>query len=243
MKPTANNSRHISAARLRFLFWMILVGLLSVRALAAQDNPHPRQKRDDRKLTSTENDSTRKHIDGKSYWFDLGLGWGGQGNGFDIGFTYEVAPARIMSLRYSGVRTSARFYDYAFLFPVANYPDGEDAGAVELTYGFLKKGKAGLMNFSAGLSVVRIHSGISHGPSGGYDIILFSSDLPADYRLEEIASIGLVLRAQIIPSFRWGGLGLSPSVNINPDYTFAALTIQLALGKMRAKQPRRLLKG
>ena len=26
----------------------------------------------------------------KSYWFDPGLGWGGQGTAFELGFSYEV---------------------------------------------------------------------------------------------------------------------------------------------------------
>jgi hypothetical protein len=38
----------------------------------------------------------------KSFWFDLGLGWGGQGTAYDLGFSYEVAPNRLMSLHYSG---------------------------------------------------------------------------------------------------------------------------------------------
>jgi hypothetical protein len=97
------------------------------------------------------------------------------------------------------------------------------------------KGKGGMINFSAGLSLVKIKSGTSKGPATGYDIIILSSNLPDDYRLDESSTIGLVLRAQFTPSLRWGGIGISPSVNINPEYTFASMTIQLALGKMREK--------
>jgi hypothetical protein len=171
----------------------------------------------------------------KSYWFDIGLGWGGQGSAFDIGLSFEVRPKRIISLRYSSVVTNQRCYDYLLFVPIADYPLGEDADAYELSYGMLKKGKAGIMTFSAGLSYLKIQSGTGDGPPVGFDYILGGSSRPVDYKLAKYNTVGLALRAQFIPSLRWGGLGVSPYLNINPRYTFGSITFQLAIGRIRPK--------
>jgi hypothetical protein len=178
---------------------------------------------------------TIKHVAKKSYWFDVGLGWGGQGSAFNLGLSYEIVPKRIISLHYSGVVTNHRCYDYVFFFPIADYPLGEDADAYEITYGVLKKGKAGIMNFSAGLSYVKIQSGGGDGPPIGFDFILTGSSRPVDYKLAKYNTVGLALRAQFIPSIRWGGFGISPYVNINRRYTFASISFQLALGRIKPK--------
>jgi hypothetical protein len=171
----------------------------------------------------------------KSYWLDLGVGWGGQGNTFDIGLSYEVKPRRIISFHYTSVVTDRRCYDYFFFIPVADYPLGEDADAYDISYGVLKKGKAGIMTFSAGLSYVKIESGTGNGPPIGFDYLFSGSSRPVDYELQKYSTVGLALRAQFIPSLRWGGLGISPYLNLNPKYTFGSLTIQLAPGRLRPK--------
>jgi hypothetical protein len=179
-------------------------------------------------------DTTRKHLTKKTYWLDLGLGWGGQGSAIDIGLTYEMVPQRTISVRYSGVVTNHRYYDYLFVIPVANYPGGEDADAYEISYGILGKGKVGIMNLSAGLSLVKIKSGTGDGPPIGFNVF-GGSDRPVDYELTKSNTVGLALRAQFVPSLRWAGLGISPYININPKYTFASMTFQLALGRIKPK--------
>lgn len=99
----------------------------------------------------------------------------------------------------------------------------------------LIKGNEGIVSFSVGLSLVKVQSGTSERYSGGYDLIMLSSDVPDDYQFDESSTVGLVMRAQFMPSLRWGGIGISPYININPKYTFASVTIQVALGKMREK--------
>jgi hypothetical protein len=179
-------------------------------------------------------DSTRKQSPKKSYWLDIGLGWYGQGNAFDIGVSYEVAPKRIISFHYSTVVTSHRYYDYLLFIPVANYPSGEDADTYDISYGSVKKGKAGIVTFSAGASLIKIKSGTGDGPEIGFDWI-GGSTRPVDYKLEKNNTVGLALRAQFIPSIRWAGIGISPYININPKYTFGSLTFQLALGRVKPK--------
>ena len=243
MKTAANNSRYLKASKLHFACLIILISLLFFRTVTAQDTTRHLGDGSRRvnnrsvpsKLVATQTDSTGKHEYSKSYWFDLGRGWGGQGRAFDMGFSYEVAPQRVMSIRYSNVRTLERFREYFLFFPTANYPSGKDAAALEITYGVFTKGQGGMINFSAGLSLVKIKNGTSQGPPTNYDIIIASSNLPDDYRLEKSTTVGLVMRAQFTPSLHWGGIGISPSVNINPEYTFASMTIHVALGKMREK--------
>jgi hypothetical protein len=182
-----------------------------------------------------QSDSSKTARTRKSYWVDAGLGWGGQGSAFDIGFSFEITPKRILSLRYSSVFTSSRYYDYSFMIRTADYPAGNDGHAYEVSYGSLRKGRAGIITFSGGLSFVQIEHGSGSGPPIGFDVLLFGSDRPVDYKLEKKNTVGLALRAQFIPSLRWGGLGISPYVQLNPAYTFASLTIQLAMGRLRPR--------
>lgn len=242
MKTTENNSHYIRMSPSLFVFWIILISVLYLKTLHAQDiNVYSKNLDDPNAPTpsvSAQTDTTRKLVTKRSYWCDLGSGWGGQGTAFNIGFSYEITPKRIMSIHYSGVITRHRYYDYFLFFPTTSYPSGEDAEAFEITYGFLKKGKAGIMNFSAGLSSVKIQSGTGKAPpirQNGLVALFFGSNLPADYELRESTTIGLALRAQFIPSLRWAGLGISPYVNINPDYTFASISFQLLLGRIRPK--------
>lgn len=243
MKTTADNSRCLRARKFHFLCLTLLIVLLFCRSVTAQQTSNLFEEGSNvivkgsilSEQVVAQNDSTAKRADSNSYWVDLGLGWGGQGHALDIGFSYEVVPQRILSLRYTGVRTSKRFYDYLFYIPIASYPLGKDASAVEITYGMLIKGNEGIVSFSVGLSLVKVQSGTSERYSGGYDLILLSSDVPDDYQFDESSTVGLVVRAQFMPSLRWGGIGISPCININPKYTFAGVTIQLAFGKMREK--------
>jgi hypothetical protein len=186
-------------------------------------------------LLPAQPDTTGKPVTKKSYWLDVGLGWGGQGTALDIGLSYEFIPRRMISVRYSGVMTNDRYYDYLFLIPLASYPAGEDADAYEITYGVLTKGKAGMMNFSAGLSYVKVQSGSGNAPPIGFDLIFTGSTVPGDYELTTSRTVGLALRAQFIPSLRWAGLGISPYLNINPEYAFGSITFQLALGRIRPR--------
>jgi hypothetical protein len=180
-------------------------------------------------------DAVVKLVPKKSYWFDIGLGWGGQGSAFDIGLSLEVKPKRIISFHYSSVVTNQRCYDYFLFIPVADYPLGEDADSYEISYGVLRKGKAGIMTVTAGLSYLKIQSGTGDGPPIGFDYVFTGSSRPIDYRLAKHNTFGLSLRGQFIPSLRWGGFGISPYLNINPKYTFGSITFQLALGRMRPK--------
>lgn len=149
MKTTANKSRCLRAGKFHFLCLILLIGLLFCRSVTAQQTLSPIEEgssvidkgTEPSKQVVVQNDSTAKRADSNSYWVDLGLGWGGQGHAFDIGFSYEVVPQRILSLRYTTVRATERFYDYLFYIPIASYPLGKDAGAVEITYGMLMKGE------------------------------------------------------------------------------------------------------
>jgi hypothetical protein len=183
----------------------------------------------------SQDDSSQKTHYKKSYWFDVGFGWGGQGSALNFGLSLQVAPKRLISVHYSQVYTRHRCHDYAVGVEIADYPLGEDAGAWELAYGFFKKGKYSIVTASAGLSLIRIESGTPTGPV--LDPSLFGSSCPADYYIEEKRAVGIALRAQFIPSLRWGGLGLSPYLQLNGKYTFASLTVQLALGRLRPGEP------
>lgn len=170
----------------------------------------------------------------KSFWFDLGLGWGGQGTAFDLGFSYEVTPNRLMSLHYSGVATNDHCEEAVFLFPIQN-PMGKSAETVDLSYGFLRKGKVSLFTMSAGLSYVNVETAGGSGPTGSGVFIIYYTTCPANYTAEHEGTVGLALRAQYIPSWRWGGLGISPYLNLNPKYTFGSVTVNLAFGRMRPR--------
>jgi hypothetical protein len=170
----------------------------------------------------------------KSYWFDLGLGWGGQGNAFDLGFSYEVTPNRLMSFHYSGVATNDCCEEVAFFIPIEN-PIGKSAETVEVSYGILRKGKISLFTISAGLSYVNVETAGGSGPVASGVPVLYYTTCPANYSAENEGTMGLALRAQYIPSWRWGGLGVSPYLNLNPKYTFGSVTINLAFGRMRPR--------
>jgi hypothetical protein len=170
----------------------------------------------------------------KSFWGDIGGGWGGEGDGMSLGFSYEHKKNRFLSLRYSDVFTDCRCVDYIFGIPVSNQPLGRDAVSVEFNYGFLKKKPWGMANFSFGLAYAKITEGTGNqdpGPVG-----LFDSDCPADYQVEDSNTVGLVLRGEIMPSLRWGGLGFAPSLHINPQYTYAMFTISMAFGRLRPRK-------
>jgi hypothetical protein len=184
---------------------------------------------------SAQQDSTVKLRYKKSYWVDIGQGWGGKGSAFNIGISYEIKSRRFISLRYANVITNNRCTDYFLFIPVQSNPLGNDGHSYELSYGTLKKGKAGVINFSAGISFVQIQTGKGSGPTTGFPIIIAGSTCPSDYTLKEKNTIGLTMRGQFIPCVRWGGVGISPYLNINPRYTFASLTFQLALGRLKPK--------
>jgi hypothetical protein len=179
-------------------------------------------------------DTTVNYSHKKSYWCDIGIGWGGQGNSFNVGLSLEITPQRILSIHSSSVLTKSRCHDYLFMIPIADYPLGNDAQSYEITYGLLKKGKAGIMTFSAGLCYVKIEKGTGSGALVGYDLF-GGSTRPVNYHLSTERTVGLALRAQILPSLRSVGLGISPYVIISPEYTFASLTFQLAVGRLKPK--------
>ena len=170
----------------------------------------------------------------KRYWFDLGLGWGGQGSAFNLGFSYELIQNRLISLRYSGVATNDHCDETVIFIPIES-PMGKSADAVELSYGLLRKGRVGLFTFSAGLSYVHLETADGSGPAAPGIPIIYSTSCPANYMVENESTVGLALRAQVLPSWRWGGLGVSPYLNLNPKYTFGAVTINLVLGRMKPR--------
>ena len=170
----------------------------------------------------------------KSFWFDLGLGWGGQGTAYDLGFSYEVAPNRLMSLHYSGVATNKHCDEIAFFIPIES-PMGKSAESVELSYGILRKGKVSLFTISAGLSYVNVETAGGSGPTASSVPLFYYTNCPANYSVEHEGTVGLALRAQYIPSWLWGGLGISPYLNLNPKYTFGSVTVNLAFGRMRPR--------
>ena len=174
----------------------------------------------------------------KSFWFDMGLGWGGQGTAFDLGFSYEVSPNRLMSFHYSGVATNNHCDEGALLIPIiipVENPMGKTAKTLELSYGILRKGKVSLFTMSAGLSYVHLENGEGSGPAAPVVSLFYYTTCPANYTLENQNTMGLALRAQYIPSWLWGGVGISPYLNLNPKYTFGSVTINLAFGRMRPR--------
>jgi len=170
----------------------------------------------------------------KSFWFDMGLGWGGQGTAYDLGFSYEVAPNRLMSLHYSGVATNKHCDEIAIIIPIES-PMGKSAESVELSYGLLRKGRVSLFTISGGLSYVNVETAGGSGPSASSVPLFYYTNCPANYSVEHQGTMGLALRAQYIPSWLWGGLGISPYLNLNPKYTFGSVTINLAFGRMRPR--------
>lgn len=170
----------------------------------------------------------------KSYWFDLGPGWGGQGAAFTIGFSYEIKANRFLSLRYSPVWTNDHCDEIALLIPFEN-PLGKSAEPVEISYGIIRKGKVSLQTLSAGLSYVKIETAEGSGPSTQNIPLLYYTNCPDNYATKNESTIGLVLRAQFIPSVRWGGIGISPYLNISPKYTFGSFTFNVALGRIRPR--------
>jgi hypothetical protein len=170
----------------------------------------------------------------KSYWLDFGFGWGGQGGAFDLGLSYEVTPNRLISLRYSTVFTNEHCDEVVVFFPIES-PLGKSAETIDLSYGILRKGKTSFLTLSAGLSYVNIETAGGSMPAGASVPGVYLSNCPADYAAESKSTVGLALRAQFIPSWRWGGVGISPYLNVNPEYTFGSITISLALGRMRPR--------
>ena len=170
----------------------------------------------------------------KSFWFDMGLGWGGQGTAYDLGISYEVTPNRLISLHYTGVATNKHCDEIAIFIPIES-PMGKSAESVELSYGFLRKGKVSLYTFSAGLSYVNVETAGGSGPTASNVGLFYYTNCPANYSVETKGTVGLALRGQYIPAWLWGGLGISPYLNLNSKYTFSSVTVNLAFGRMRPR--------
>jgi hypothetical protein len=169
----------------------------------------------------------------KSYWFDIGGGWGGEGGGLSLGLSFEHKKNRFLTLRYSDMYTDCRCQEYVLFFPVSDLPLGRDVESVEFDYGLLKKKPWGMLNFSFGLAYMKITEGTGQeDPSPGF---LVGSTCPTDYKVEDNTTVGLVLRAEIMPSLRWGGLGFAPSLHISPQYTYAMFTISMSFGRLRPR--------
>lgn len=169
----------------------------------------------------------------KSLWMDIGGGWGGEGGGISLGLSYEYKKNRFLSLRYSDMLTNCRCEEYFLGINVSDQPLGRDVESVGLNYGFLKKKPWGMVNFSFGLAYMKISEGMGYqdpAPGG-----LFASDCPTDYKLETHSTAGVILRGEIMPSLRWGGLGLAPSLHISGKYTYAMFSISMAFGRLRPK--------
>jgi hypothetical protein len=185
-------------------------------------------------FTQTMDNAQQKTRYKKSYWFDLGAGWGGQGGAFNMGISYEIVRGKFLSLRYSNVLTNHRCEEYLLFIPVGDHPIGHDADSYELFFGILKKKKYGLMNFSAGLSVVKVGTGTGDGTAQGTTVI-YTSNCPVNYTFNLENTIGISLRAQFLPSIKWVGFGVSPYINVTPKYTYASITFNLALGRLKPK--------
>jgi hypothetical protein len=166
---------------------------------------------------------------------DIGVGWAGQGEGFDIGVSVQVSPKTFISARYSMEFTNDRCYEYILFFPLEEHPLGYDADSYEFSYGGISKHKAGIMTLSAGISIVKIHRGSGEGDPAPAS--LAGSTCPENYKMITETTVGILLRGQLIPSFRWIGLGLSPYLNINTKQTFGGITFQLGLGRIRPREP------
>jgi hypothetical protein len=170
-----------------------------------------------------------------SFWFDLGVGWGGQGTALNLGASLQVKPKSFVTLRYADVSTNEYCNEIALFIPISN-PLGRTAESLEFSYGALKKGRHHIMTMSVGLAYVNIKdAGGDEDPVGGSGGIFYYSYCPADYHVESTKTMGLVLQGQFIPCARWGGIGINPYININPEYVFAALTINMAFGRLRQK--------
>ncbi len=170
----------------------------------------------------------------KSYWFDLGLGWGGQGGAANIGFSYEMIPGRFISIHYSGVWTNDHCHEAVLFFPIEN-PLGKSADSFEISYGIIKKRKVSMLTLSAGLSYINAETGEGSGVSTQGIPILYYTNCPDNYNVKNESTVGLALRVQFIPAIRWAGIGISPYLNINPKYAFGSVTINVALGRVKPR--------
>lgn len=169
----------------------------------------------------------------KSFWLDIGAGWGGDGGGMSLGLSYEHKSNRFVSLRYSDMYSNCRCTEYVLFFPVSDNPLGHDASSFEFSYGFLNKRPWGMLNFSFGVAYMKISEGTGQeDPSAGF---LVGSTCPSDYELETYSTPGLVLRGEILPSLKWGGIGLAPSLHVGARYTYVMVTINVAFGRLRAR--------
>jgi hypothetical protein len=171
----------------------------------------------------------------KSWWGDLGFGWGGQGNAFNFSMSYEVARRRMITLRYAETVTKRHCDEIAIIFPLSN-PLGKSARSYEIAYGFLHKNNYRIMNFTFGISSLTIEEAGGTEPPPQSIPGLFYSNCPADYKTTEKTTVGLSVMGQFMPSLRWGGLGVAPYLNINPENVFASLTVNFAFGRIRPRE-------
>jgi hypothetical protein len=170
----------------------------------------------------------------KSFWGDLGLGWGGAGNAFNISLSYEIVPRRFLSMRYLNTLSSKQCEEVVIFIP-APASLGTDTHAFEVAYGFLKKNRYSLSSISFGISYVTVQESGGTQPPPPAIPGLFYSNCPADYHTTEKNTAGASIMAQFIPCARWGGLGMSTYVNVNSKKVFAMFTINMAFGRMRPR--------
>jgi hypothetical protein len=183
-----------------------------------------------------QSDSIKSKLYKQSYWLDIGGGWAGQGGAFDIGVAFQISAKKFISARFSMETTNNRCVDYVLFLPLDEHPLGYDADSYEFSYGGIRKGKTGIMTFSAGIAILKIHRGSGEGPPAP-SVILAGSTCPENYKMTTETSFGIVLRTQFMPSIRWAGFGVSPFLNINTKQTFGGITLQLGLGRIRPREP------
>jgi hypothetical protein len=150
-----------------------------------------------------------------------------------LGFSYEVSPRRLLSLRYSGVATNDHCEEVVVFLPIES-PLGKSADAIDLSYGILRKGRISLFTLSAGVSYVNFETADGSAPPAPA-LPLYFSNCPEDYAVKNEGTVGLALRGEFIPSWRWGGVGISPYLNVNPKYIFGSVTFNLVFGRLRPR--------
>jgi hypothetical protein len=164
---------------------------------------------------------------------EMGSGWGGQGSAFNIALSYEVAPNRLLSLRYTDAVTRKHCDEIVLFIPMEN-PIGRSSYSVEVDYGILSKNNFSVRTLSVGLSYLDLQeAGGTIDPAQNVPILYYST-CPADYNTVSKKTVGISLMAEFVPSLKWGGLGIMSYINLNTEHVFGSVTINMAFGRIRS---------
>ncbi len=149
----------------------------------------------------------------RATWLEIGVGWGGQGNAFQVNINKEVKRNLFLSAG----------FDFTAVQDIFNFEDKIESEAVSLNIGHLHRFENGYLNISLGLSYVKITDFKSTGA-----ILFFGT---GDSNISN--TIGLSFRAGIFITTRRIGVGISPFLNINPEFPYGGLTLNISGGILK----------